>query len=55
LAATDVEGNDLVTHNVGMKFKPSGNIEAGIAYEFPLTAFKDVLEDRVTVDMIFRY
>ncbi|WP_236696177.1 hypothetical protein [Rhodopirellula islandica] len=55
LGATDVEGNDLVTHNVGMKFKPSGNIEAGVAYEFPLTAFKDVLEDRVTVDMIFRY
>ncbi|TWU65761.1 hypothetical protein V7x_13100 [Crateriforma conspicua] len=55
LSATDVEGNDLVTHNVGMKYKPSRNIEAGVAYEFPLTEFKDVIENRVTLDLIFRY
>ncbi|MEP4682538.1 MAG: hypothetical protein ABJ015_12895, partial [Rhodopirellula bahusiensis] len=55
LGATDVEGNDLVTHNIGLKFKPKDSIEAGVAYEFPLTAFKDVIEDRVMLDMIFRY
>ncbi|MEM9646165.1 MAG: hypothetical protein AAF989_14340 [Planctomycetota bacterium] len=55
VSATNVEGNDLVTHNVGAKFKPHGNFEAGIAYEFPLTEFKDIIEDRLTVDMIFRY
>ncbi|TWT82660.1 hypothetical protein CA13_41230 [Planctomycetes bacterium CA13] len=55
LGVTNVEGNDLVTQNVGMKYKPRRNFEAGVAYEFPLTDFKDVIEDRVMVDMIFRY
>src|SRR6056297_471800 len=44
-----MEGNDLVTQNVGVKVKPTGNFEAGIAYEFPLTEFKDIIEDRLQV------
>ncbi len=55
LPASDVDGNDLVTQNVGLKFKPNRSVEAGIAYEFPLTAFKDVIDDRFQVEMIFRY
>lgn len=55
LAATNVEGNHLVTQNVGMKYKPSGNYEFGIAYEFPLTEFEDIIEDRLQVEAIFRY
>ena len=39
LPSTNVTGNDLLTQNVGVKFKPSGNTEFGIAYEFPLTTF----------------
>lgn len=55
LFASDVVGNDLVTQNVGMKYKPSGNLEAGLAYEFPLTAFKDVVDSRLQAELIFRY
>lgn len=55
LDSTNVEGNNLVTHNVGTKYKPNGHFEAGVAYEFPLTEFKDIIEDRVTLEMIFRY
>lgn len=55
LPANDIDGNDLLTQNVGLKFKPNANVEAGIAYEFPLTNFKDVIEDRLQVEMIFRY
>ncbi|WP_146517078.1 hypothetical protein [Rubripirellula amarantea] len=55
LPTTGVDGNDLVTQNVGMKFKPRRNIEAGIAYEFPLTDFQDVIEDRFMMDLIVRY
>tara|TARA_R110002049_G_scaffold27321_2_gene94316 strand:- start:560096 stop:561034 length:939 start_codon:yes stop_codon:yes gene_type:complete len=55
LSSTNVDGNDLVTQNVGLKFKPRSNVEAGIAYEFPLTGFKDVIEDRVQLDLIVRY
>ncbi|MEM9588736.1 MAG: hypothetical protein AAGA03_15750 [Planctomycetota bacterium] len=55
LAVTDVDGNDLVTQNVGLKFKPTRAVEAGIAYEFPLTDFQDVIEGRLQLDMILRY
>ena len=55
LSSTNVGGNDLVTQNVGLKYKPNGNIETGIAYEFPLTGFEDVIKDRIQLDLIFRY
>ena len=55
LSANDVVGNDLVTQNVGFKFKPNGHIESGIAYEFPLTEFQDVIEGRFQAELILRY
>lgn len=55
LSANDVTGNNLVTQNIGMKYKPSRNREYGIAYEFPLTSFKDFQASRLQLDMIFRY
>ena len=55
LSASDVEENDLVTQNVGMKFKPRRDVEAGIAYEFPLTEFKDIIDDRLQLELILRY
>lgn len=55
LSASNVTGNDLVTQNVGTKFKPSKNVEAGIAYEFPLTGFQDIIRDRIQLDLILRY
>lgn len=55
LSASNVDGNDLVTQNVGVKYKPRRNMEAGFAYEFPLTEFKDIIDDRVTLDFIVRY
>ncbi len=55
LGASGVTGNDLVTQAIGMKAKPRRNIEAGIAYEFPLTARKGLLDDRLTADLIFRF
>ena len=55
LSVNNIAGNDLVTQNVGMRWKPCGNCETGIAYELPVTTFKDVLDNRLTVDLIFRY
>lgn len=55
LPVNNVDGNDLVTQNVGFKYKPNRGVEAGIAYEFPLTGFRDVIDDRFQVDLIFRY
>ena len=55
LGSTGVAGNDIVSQAVGVKYKRSPNRELGIAFEFPLTERKDVLENRLTVDWIFRY
>lgn len=55
LSANNVQGNDLVTQNVGVKYKPNGHVEAGLAYEFPLTAFKDIIDSRLQLDLILRY
>lgn len=55
LPVTNVDGNDLVTQNVGIKYKPNRHVEAGFAYEFPLTEFKDVIDNRFQFDLILRY
>jgi hypothetical protein len=55
LGSTGVTGNNIVTNAVGVKFKRSKHRELGIAFEYPLTDRKDVLENRLTVDWIFRY
>ncbi|MCA9205655.1 MAG: hypothetical protein KDA59_21525 [Planctomycetales bacterium] len=53
--STGVAGNDIVTGAFGFKYKPSCNMELGIAWEVPLTERRDVLDNRLTVDAIFRY
>jgi hypothetical protein len=55
LGSTNVTGNDIVTTAVGMKFKPSGHQEIGLAFEFPVTERRDVLDNRLTFDWIIRY
>jgi hypothetical protein len=55
LGSTSVAGNDLVTGAVGMKFKPGGNTEIGVAWEAPMSNRQDIMNDRLTVDWIIRY
>ncbi|MCA9138703.1 MAG: hypothetical protein KDB00_18155 [Planctomycetales bacterium] len=55
LSTSDMTGKDLVTQNVGLKFKPNRKTEVGLAYEFPLTDFKDVIEGRLQTELIVRY
>lgn len=55
LGSTGVKGKDIATQAVGLKYKRNRHREIGIAYEFPLTSQKDVFENRLTVDWIFRY
>ncbi len=53
--SSGVAGNDIVTGAVGLKFKPNAGMEIGVAWEAPLTDRRDVLDNRLTVDWIFRY
>ena len=55
LGSVGVAGNDIVTGAFGFKYKPSDQMELGVAWENPLTKRKDVLDNRLTVDCIFRY
>lgn len=55
LGSTNVAGNDIVTGAFGMRFKPSCQREYGIAWEAPLTERRDILSNRLTIDMILRY
>jgi hypothetical protein len=55
LGSPGVAGNDIVTQAFGVKLKPSGNQEIGLAYEIPLTQREDIIENRITVDWIWRY
>lgn len=50
-----VAGNDIVTGAFGAKYKPNRKTELGIAWENPLTERRDVLDSRLTVDLILRY
>jgi hypothetical protein len=55
LGSPGIEGNNLVTNAYGLKYKPNRNLESGVAWEFPLTERRGILDNRLTVDLIFRY
>ena len=53
--STGVAGNNIVTGAIGLKYRPNFNREFGLAWEVPLTERRDILDNRITVDAIFRY
>lgn len=53
--STGVAGNDIVTGAVGVKYKPHCGLELGVAWETPLSGREDVMDNRLTVDLIVRY
>jgi hypothetical protein len=55
LGSVGIAGNDVVTGAWGVKYKPNQNLELGIAYEIPYSTRRDILQDRLTVDLILRY
>ena len=54
LPSSNVTGNNLITKNFGLKYKPSSHTELGVAYEFPITGRDDIIKDRIQLDLIFR-
>ncbi len=55
LGSPGITGNDIVTNGYGLKYRPSRNLESGVAWEFPLTERRGILDNRLTVDLILRY
>jgi hypothetical protein len=48
-------GHDIVTLAPGFRYKISDNLQLGVATEFPVIGQRDLLNFRLTVDLIWRY
>lgn len=55
LTAAGIDGQNLLTQSVGVKFKPNPKTEVGVAWEFPLSDFEDVISNRLMIDLIYRF
>lgn len=55
LGTSGVTGNDIFTVAAGLKAKLNSHIDVGAAYEVPISNRKDLLQSRVTAEMILRY
>ncbi|MDA1052336.1 MAG: hypothetical protein O3C40_17905 [Planctomycetota bacterium] len=53
--STGVAGQDIVTSAIGLKLKPTDLVEAGVAFEFPISGRRGVMDNRLTADLILRY
>ncbi len=53
--STGVTGNTIVTNAFGLKFKPRQQSEIGVAFEYPLTERRDIIDNRINVNWIWRY
>lgn len=55
LGTSGVAGNDLVTMAVGAKARINCRAEIGAAWEFPVSNRKDLIDNRLTCELILRY
>lgn len=53
--STGISGTDTLTLAVGSRFKINDCVQMGAALEFPLIRSRDLLDFRLTTDVIFRY
>ncbi len=47
--------DSVLTFALGSRYKFEENVMAGLAYEFPLTSDKDIMNWRITADLVFYY
>ncbi len=55
LGSPGISGNDLVTNAIGLKARPRNNMEAGVAWEYPISKLEGLMDNRLTLDLIVRY
>lgn len=55
LGSAGIAGTDFVTGAIGLKVKPNCHTEIGVAWEVPLTSNHDLMDNRLTADLILRY
>jgi len=47
--------DSVLTFALGSRYKFEENVMAGLAYEFPLTSDKDIMNWRITGDLVIYY
>ena len=55
LGSSGVSGNNIVTGAVGARWQATERITLGAGFEFPLTARRDILDNRLYIDTIWRF
>ncbi|MFV0444061.1 MAG: hypothetical protein ACK5Q5_10870 [Planctomycetaceae bacterium] len=55
LGGVNMNNQNVVTTALGVKYKPSGNVEIGVYYEVPVSNNRDIIQDRIGADLILRY
>lgn len=55
LGSADVAGNDLAVMAAGFAYKVSEAVQLAVAYEFPVSSREDILDERLTCNLILRY
>jgi hypothetical protein len=50
-----VSGNNTFTMAAGARFKYNEHLQTGLVFEFPISGHHDLIDYRVTFDVIFRY
>lgn len=55
LGTQGMAGRQLLSTAVGAKMRFSEHLYAGVAYEFALTGYKGLLNNRITADLVVRY
>ncbi|MCW1923379.1 hypothetical protein OKA05_12510 [Luteolibacter arcticus] len=55
-ASNASQNRDFVTAAIGFRSRLTADLDAGLAYEIPLTSKEDgVMEDRITLDLLWRF
>lgn len=55
LGSSATAGTNIVTAAIGVKYKPTALSELGVAWEAPISARHDIIDNRLTADLILRY
>lgn len=55
LGAANVDGNNVISAALGFRYRISDNLDFGAGYESGITNRDDFIDDRVTIDLVYRF
>ena len=55
LGAANVAGNSVITSALGARYRLNDSFTFGLAYEWPITSREDIIDDRITFDVLLGF